>query len=465
MAIDGAPLLGEDVHFARVDGLETDLRDALPGVSGTLGSRLAHRHVPLLGKHRLDDFASAGNARDHVADLLLAHEEAFSLEIRENRLAGREAVHADILRGGVFVDFRVLSQDGDAGEVVAATDLEVVEVVSRSDLHAAGSIFTVHVRVRDDRNVAVAEGKANPLPDEVLVAVVLRMHGNCRIAEESLGPGSRHDHVLRSVNAGVADFPEVAVFFLRLHLDIGHGGLELRVPIHQAVSLVDQTFVIQLHECLADNPGELFVHREIGALPVDRVAEPPHLLQDGSAGKLLPLEYFLHELFPREGMGIDSLLLELAFHHDLGRNARVVGAREPERVVARHAVVARKRVHDGLVEGVPHVENARDVGGRQLDGEARLVLVQASAEVAALFPLGVPVRLDRGGFKALCKLSHKGRSHFFEESLLRAKNGIAKNFLTFSSGEERRKLPRNGIKLAGAGGDWEVLPLQRKAYR
>jgi hypothetical protein len=63
-----------------------------------------------------------------------------------------------------------------------------------------------------------------------------------------------------------------------------------------------------------------------------------------------------------------ALVLQLALDDDLRGDAGVVGARQPQRVVAAHAVVARQRVHDGLVERVPHVQRARHVGRRQLDG-------------------------------------------------------------------------------------------------
>jgi hypothetical protein len=65
----------------------------------------------------------------------------------------------------------------------------------------------------------------------------------------------------------------------------------------------------------------------------------------------------------------DALGVELAFDDDLGGDAGVVGAGLPQRVVAAHAVVARERVHDRLVEAVPHVQRAGDVGRRQQDAE------------------------------------------------------------------------------------------------
>ena len=111
-------------------------------------------------------------------------------------------------------------------------------------------------------------------------------------------------------------------------------------------------------------------------------------------------------------MGIDSLLFELALNHDLSRNTGVIGAREPERVVARHAVIAGERIHDGLIERMPHVQDARNVGRRELDREAWFVLIESGAEVAALFPFRVPVRFNGSGFEALGELCHQRSSHF-----------------------------------------------------
>ena len=56
------------------------------------------------------------------------------------------------------------------------------------------------------------------------------------------------------------------------------------------------------------------------------------------------------------------LALQLALHHDLRGNAGVIRAGQPKRVEAAHAVIAREAVHDGLVEGMAHVQRARHVG-------------------------------------------------------------------------------------------------------
>jgi hypothetical protein len=45
----------------------------------------------------------------------------------------------------------------------------------------------------------------------------------------------------------------------------------------------------------------------------------------------------------------------------------VVGAALPQRVLAAHPLVADQQVHDGLLEGMAHVQRAGDIRRRQLD--------------------------------------------------------------------------------------------------
>lgn len=63
------------------------------------------------------------------------------------------------------------------------------------------------------------------------------------------------------------------------------------------------------------------------------------------------------------------LSIKLALDHDLGGNARVVGAWNENGIVAAHAMVADQSVHDGLVKGMPHVQGAGDIGRGELNGE------------------------------------------------------------------------------------------------
>ena len=68
------------------------------------------------------------------------------------------------------------------------------------------------------------------------------------------------------------------------------------------------------------------------------------------------------DLLARRALG-DELLLD----HVLGRDPRVVVARLPERVEAAHPVPADEHVLDRAVQGVAHVQLARDVRRRARD--------------------------------------------------------------------------------------------------
>ena len=74
------------------------------------------------------------------------------------------------------------------------------------------------------------------------------------------------------------------------------------------------------------------------------------------------------------------LCIELSLHDNLCGNARMVGARQPEGVVAPHAMPSSEAVHEGLIEGMPHVKRARDIRRGQLDAEGLFALGHARLE-------------------------------------------------------------------------------------
>ncbi len=92
---------------------------------------------------------------------------------------------------------------------------------------------------------------------------------------------------------------------------------------------------------------------------------------------------------------------QLAFDYHLGGDTGVVGARLPQGVVTLHAVVAGQRIHDGVLEGVAHVQGTGDVGRWDHDAVGILVitLLGLGGEIAVFFPgLGTSVALWRGGY-------------------------------------------------------------------
>ena len=122
------------------------------------------------------------------------------------------------------------------------------------------------------------------------------------------------------------------------------------------------------------------------------VAEAAHLAGDGAAGLRLPLPDAFDEFVAAEIEAVFALRRELALHHHLRGDAGVIGARLPQRVKAAHAMPARERIHERVLEGVAHVQRAGDVRRRQHDAIGRAFT--GGRECSGSFPTFVDPALD-----------------------------------------------------------------------
>ncbi len=338
---------------------------------------------------------------DLVVDVFDVVEESARLEIFDDRLAALPAIHPAVFRAGQLVHVRVVGHYIDLGEVVALAHEEVVRIVRRRYLHDAGAEFAIYVVVGDDGYLAPRQRKHHGLPDEVRIAVVLRIDGDRRIARKRLRARRRdHDVVLvrlacRALLAphdGIADVPEVAVVRLVLDLVVGERGAAARAPVHDVVAFIDQPFVVELREDFGDGLRAAFVERETLAPPVRGVTEHALLVDDRAAVLLLPFPDALDERLAPEILPALAFLLQRFLHDVLRGDARMVRAGQPEGVEAAHPAPSHEYVLDRLVERVPHVENAGDVRRRD-DDRIRLALARLCMETTVLFPEGIPLGL------------------------------------------------------------------------
>ena len=159
------------------------------------------------------------------------------------------------------------------------------------------------------------------------------------------------------------------------------------VPVDQALAAVNQVLVVERDEYLGDGPRQALVHRETVAAPVDGTAEPPQLIGNLPAGLLLPLPDALDELLAAEFAPRRAFRVQEPLDDHLRGDAGVVHARLPQCLVATHSLVTRQRVHDRVLERVPHVQGARHVGRR--DHDAIRFAVAARREISRLLPAGV----------------------------------------------------------------------------
>src|SRR5690606_12790133 len=159
-----------------------------------------------------------------------------------------------------------------------------VEVVCWSDLHTAGTKFRIHVLVSDDLDTTVAQGQVYPFADQRLVARIFRVDGHGGITEQCLRTGGGDGNKVITVFSfdticqRVLEVPEETVVFFRQYFQIGNGGVQFGIPVHQAVATVNQTFVIQTDKNFLNGCRQPRVHCEALTGPVDGTTQTTDLL-------------------------------------------------------------------------------------------------------------------------------------------------------------------------------------------
>ena len=313
-------------------------------------------------------------------------------QLLHNGLAAFLAAHAGVAAAHVaHAHVAVVVDDLDEFQVVGMAELPVVGIVAGGHLQAAGTEFAIHVAVGDERNFAVHHGHDELLAHEGGIAFVVGMHAHGGVAENGFGAGGGDGHGTRAIGEVVAHMPEHALGVDVIHFVIGKGGVAARAPVDDVLALVDEPFLIELHEHLAHGAGEVVVHGEGFARPVHGGAEFLDLFQNLAAVLLLPFPDALDEGFAAHVVTALAFLGEGAFHHVLRGDAGVVGAGNPQHVLALLTGMTAEYVLKGLVQGVADVQNARDVGRRNDDGIGVAGGGQIGREGLGFFPVLAPV--------------------------------------------------------------------------
>ena len=273
----------------------------------------------------------------------------------------------------------VFADHDDLLKSVATADLKVVWVVRGRDLQRAGTEVGLDVIVANDLQFATRQRQLDALADQVFEALVARINGDGAVAEHRLRPHRRDYDFATAVSQRVGDFKERVGYLALLNLKVGDRRLAAWVPVDEVLITVDRAVLVEIAEDLAHCAFVALVEREAFALVVAGCSKPAELLDDRAAELRAPLPDALNEcvtakLFARAAF-FDQFLFNLRLRGDPG----VVGAEDPLRVLAAHAVEANQRVLNRAVERVAHVQRAGDVRGRNRN---RVVLVCSSFRLA-----------------------------------------------------------------------------------
>src|SRR5215831_11986739 len=193
--------------------------------------------------------------------------------------------------------------------------------------------------------------------------------------------------------------PQVPLDLGHVDLEVGDGALEFRVPVDEALVLIDQACIIKIDEHLEHGLAQALVHGEPLAAPIARGAKALQLIDDGTAALGFPLPHVLDEFVATDLMTPRLLSLHhLALDHELRSDAGVIRARLPQDVLAAHALEPAEHVLQRVVERVPHVQRARHIGRGNDDrvGLCSGAFWPACLEGLGLDPRCVYARFDVG---------------------------------------------------------------------
>ena len=166
-----------------------------------------HFDEPLKRSLRLDSGSAAVAGADIVNMILDGDKAALLLEIGDDLLSRLISVHSRVSRI-VVGDLRVVGEHIENLEPVTLADLEVVGVVSGSDLHAARSEIALDILVGDNGDSSADKREDEHFSDDVLITLVVRVNRNRRIAEKGFGACRCDLDISASVLERIADMPK-----------------------------------------------------------------------------------------------------------------------------------------------------------------------------------------------------------------------------------------------------------------
>ena len=239
-----------EIFFATVVGDNLEVA-ALHGGDGRLRQRL-HLAEPLGGSARLHNGAAAFADSNRVGVVANFLEQVERLQILDDFFSRREAFHSGVGAGG-STHVAVVGHHIDFGEMVPASDLEVVRIVRGGDFYGAGAELAVHHFVGDDGNFAIHKRHDGACPDQFLVAFILGMHRDGGVAEHGFRARGSHDQIFFAPGDRVANVPEVPGAFFVDHFQVAQHGQADGAPVGHAFVAVDQPLVVQAHEDFADH--------------------------------------------------------------------------------------------------------------------------------------------------------------------------------------------------------------------
>ena len=388
------------------------ITDRIHGGPGQFG----RIHIPLIGQEGLNRDLRAIAMGHHMAFVIDPVEPALRFGQGDDLFAGIGAItamerhrlwHRRTARGEIGIAIQEHCRFGihhiDHAKTGALAHIPVIEIMGRGDFHRAGALFGIGIGIGHNRDRPPDQRQAHGFADQMLIAFIIRVHGHAGIAQHGFRACCGDDQVIPFLAEGdgtvfvffhifkrrpvfelIAQAPEMAILFDLLHLKIRDRRLEMRIPIDEPFSFVNQSLVIKINEYFQNRIMEIRAvfmagpriarrarHGKGRALPITGTAQSLKLIDDLTAGFFFPgpdlFQEFLAPQFPASGIAFCG---EFFLDNQLGRDPGMIRARLPERVKATHPVPADHDILKRVVERMPGMERSGDIGRRDHDGKA-----------------------------------------------------------------------------------------------
>ena len=190
--------------------------------------------------------------------------------------------------------------------------------------------------------------------------------------------------------------PQVPFLLRHDHFFVRKSGARRGVPIDHAFAVINQSFLVKMHEYSGYVLRIFRIHGEALAAPIAGTAQLLELLNNDPTVLLLPFPNFLKELLAPKIVAVlnDPFFLKRPFHNCLRGNPGMVCSRQPEHFKAFHPRLARENVLDSVIQNVPKRQHAGDIRRRNNNRVRRLLRSRISDEKPVLQPEVVPLQLD-----------------------------------------------------------------------
>jgi len=331
-------------------------------------------HPPLLGQPRFNRNPTPLRKTDIVFIFFGFHEKTKIIKALGRGLAGFKPVHPCKFSAR-FADGAIGVEHVEQRQIVAAPDSKVHRIVGRRHFQTACAELPVHHRIGNNRNLFPGKWSPDVFADQVLIALIVRVHGHRHVTHDGFRARGRNFQVCAcfTVSTGCR-FDQLIAHPVKLsllrphdHFLIAQCSLIFRAPVAHAEATVDVAALVKLHKGIEHAPRIGLIKGKARPIPVTGGTQLAQLLENDAAVLLFPLPSPFDEFFPSEIATIQSFLAQLILNAGLCRDAGMISARKPEGFLALETSPAGEYILQRIVQDVPHVEDSGHIRRRNHD--------------------------------------------------------------------------------------------------